>query len=110
MNAFKKKDYVKRMKPITKILYYLWVIIIMNRMPEDQTGHLIIKDPCYQVYKSSDHITYWKWNWFNPLTYICYILLILFMIIMHIFMAISEMVMSSKYFKVTIKDDTITEI
>ena len=103
--SFTKKDYVRKMKPFTKVLYYLWVIVIMNYMPEKRTGHLIINDPCYQVCQQDNYSTYWKWNWFNPLTYVAYLLIILFMIIVHIIMAIGEMVASSKFFKVTITDN-----
>ena len=77
----------------------------MNHMPEKRTGHLIIEDPCYQVCQQSSYSTYWKWNWFNPLTYVVQILLIIFMIITHIIMAIAEMVMSTKFFKVTINEE-----
>lgn len=100
-----KKDYIKHMNPLIRILYYLWIIVLYKKLPVEQQGHLVNDKGFLQTIKGSTYATYWHWNWWNPLTYVIVIGFTLFMFVMNIFLSIIETLQITSIIKVEINNE-----
>lgn len=106
MNHWKtKKQYTRAMKPMLRWFYRLYVIRHINYLPKPSTGELQCDDGYYQVMKENDCIAYYKWNWFNPLTWVVNIILLICLLFAHAFMAIADIFASNSVFEVKIPVD-----
>ena len=99
-----KNDYVNQMNWFNKILYYLWIIVLYKKLPIQQTGHLMNKEPFLQTLQSSTYTSYWHWNWLNPLTYVVAVLFVIFMFIMNIVISIIQTLKMTSVVKINIED------
>ena len=92
------------MRPLTKIFYYLKIIKHINYLPVKTGGELEYKDGYYQTLKNNEYAAYYKWNWYNPLTYIIKILLFIYIVIMNTIMSCLHILASDNIFTVKIID------
>ena len=99
-----KNDYVNQMNWLNKILYYLWIIVLYKKLPIQQTGHLMNEEPFLQTLQSSTYTSYWHWNWWNPLTYVVAILIVIFMFIMNIVISVIQTLKMTNVVKINIED------
>lgn len=99
-----KKDYIRAMRPLTKIFYYLGIIKHINYLPVKTGDELEYKDGYYQTLKNNEYATYYKWNWYNPLTYIVKGSLFIYVVIMNTIMSYLHILASDNIFTVKIID------
>lgn len=100
-----KKDYIKNMNWIIKILYYLWIIVLYKKLPIEQQGHLVNNEKFLQTIKGSTYSTYWHWNWWNPFTYIIIVLFTIFMLCFNVILSLIQTLQITSVIKVEIKEE-----
>lgn len=99
-----KKDYIKNMNWIIRILYYLWIIVLYKKLPVEQQGHLVNNEKFLQTIKGSTYSTYWHWNWWNPITYVIIILFTIFMLFFNVILSLIQTLQITRIIKVEIKE------
>ena len=101
-----KKDFIKAMHPLTKVLYYLGILRHINYLPKKQTGELLNDETdFYQVLQKNEFKTYYKWRWWNPLTWIVVFLFFLFLLCGNLLSSLIMMFFRYTTFEVKIYDD-----
>ena len=109
MSTWKSKnEYIRAMRPLTKLFYYLRIIRHIDYLPKPSTGELQCtkeENEYYQVISKNNYVAYYKWNWFNPLTYVVNIILFVCIALGHLFMAIADVFASNNTFEVKIPVD-----
>lgn len=104
-----KKDFIHKMSWFNKILYYLWIIVLYNKLPESviklpfNIDCYATEDPFPQTRQQNEYYSYWHWNYWNPLTYVICALFVVFICITTIGISIMKIFKMSNL--ITIKID-----